>query len=1133
MQRLARVAQDSGNQTDQSLRQAGRSAGLSAQRVQEIQQYLERASRSAADTSTAMRRIAVPPDIQRDLARLTDQLQDTTRQGERAGENLGEGMQGGLMGKIKGMGGKGGPVAMALVGVAAVGVAAGALLAKGISEGLEIKQANANLQAKFNLDDQTMRKIGTAAGDSYKQAFGESIAGQQEILARAMQTGLLPLKASTSEMTNFANSVDTVNSLLGGETTDTLKAVNALIKNGLANDATEALDLIANAASHNQGATEDLTDSIKEYSNGWKNAGFSGKFALSLINQALDNGVDNTDRASDALREFGRRMIEDPDKIKGAITKAGLPAQELFDQLKEGGKVGEDAFDKLFDSIRNIKDPLDRAAVAQEILGDTAGDFIDAFVNWDPSKAVADFGEFTGAAKKASDIMGSTGQASILSTMRSLEVVGNGVKVSLAEAFGPALDKLGKWVSTHQAEIIEFFTGLGVVVLDTLIGFGKFASGTVGLLSDWYSMVAPTIGSAIKLFGGFGEQLGSLVKHLPGMGKIGEAMEGAGKAAVWYGEQVQKVPGALDATKAAIDGALGPLENARNGFARGGEQAANAARLTLAFGQAMVTLPNGKDVIINSNAPDVVTQLNALGLRLETLPNGQFKVVSNTGEGQKTLDDFIATNNGRKVGVNVIPTLVQNPLVPGFANQTPAPPGQFGPLVTSQPRAQGGIEKPGQAKIANSTVYQWAEAGPEAFIPLGKDKRSRSTQLLGTVADMFGMQLVPMALGGITDMASFDRAAQGIEGAKYVFGGWGDGWNTDCSGAVARIVNMAVNGDPDKGGRFATGNEEEALSARGAKPGWMDGALNVGWVNDPNMPGGGHTAITMPSGVNVEMGGARGNGQFGGKAQGAKGFPNIMHIVMAPSVGPGSGNTTSPGVMPGSPEAMAAAAKSAGTAGDGARVYVTNWPAQLGGGDPKARVSATFFAQGGMEPQILGSTQGVRVWNEPEAGGESYIPHAMDRRGRATGILSATARQFGYQLVPTGAARFAMGGFGGYSNHADDYKWGPHNAYDFAALGVGGAMSVASAFGHIPGMLGSGSLTLGDLAGSGIDTGANSLPGMDQLIKKLDEIAKNTGNPPIKIEYSGDIRKILEQMIQQFRGGQGGLQMPTIQMGSR
>lgn len=67
---------------------------------------------------------------------------------------------------------------------------------------------------------------------------------------------------------------------------------------------------------------------------------------------------------------------------------------------------------------------------------------------------------------------------------------------------------------------------------------------------------------------------------------------------------------------------------------------------------------------------------------------------------------------------------------------------------------------------------------------------------------------------------------------------------------------------------------------------------------------------------------------------------------------------------------------------------------------PKAYGGVVYgAASGGMGGGIFSSAQGVQ-FNEPDAQGEAYIPFALDRRERATQVLSATADQFGFALVP-------------------------------------------------------------------------------------------------------------------------------------
>ncbi|MFE2850403.1 phage tail tape measure protein [Streptomyces lavendulae] len=62
------------------------------------------------------------------------------------------------------------------------------------------------------------------------------------------------------------------------------------------------------------------------------------------------------------------------------------------------------------------------------------------------------------------------------------------------------------------------------------------------------------------------------------------------------------------------------------------------------------------------------------------------------------------------------------------------------------------------------------------------------------------------------------------------------------------------------------------------------------------------------------------------------------------------------------------------------------------------------YANGGIwEPGMYGgagAAKGLIKFAEPETQGESYIPHAAAKRGRATAVLSDTAGRFGYGLVP-------------------------------------------------------------------------------------------------------------------------------------
>ncbi|WP_069165465.1 phage tail tape measure protein [Nocardia altamirensis] len=127
-----------------------------------------------------------------------------------------------------------------------------------------------------------------------------------------------------------------------------------------------------------------------------------------------------------------------------------------------------------------------------------------------------------------------------------------------------------------------------------------------------------------------------------------------------------------------------------------------------------------------------------------------------------------------------------------------------------------------------------------------------------------GGGLPGFAQGGLVSADQLVEFAKGVEGAVYNWGGvnWGD-----CSGAISALANYVAGLEPFAS-RFATGNEGDALVARGFQLGnGPAGSLRVGWYNGGQF--GGHTAATLPNGVNFEMGGQRGNGQYGGMASGA------------------------------------------------------------------------------------------------------------------------------------------------------------------------------------------------------------------------------------------------------------------------
>jgi hypothetical protein len=110
-----------------------------------------------------------------------------------------------------------------------------------------------------------------------------------------------------------------------------------------------------------------------------------------------------------------------------------------------------------------------------------------------------------------------------------------------------------------------------------------------------------------------------------------------------------------------------------------------------------------------------------------------------------------------------------------------------------------------------------------------------------------------------------------VSGTPYRTGG-DSASGTDCSGLASWVANAAT-GRPVYGDRFHTGNEEQALLARGFKPGTAPGALVIGWNS-------GHTAVTLPDGTPVSAG-EGGGVKVGGGGAFQPQFTRHMYLPLA------------------------------------------------------------------------------------------------------------------------------------------------------------------------------------------------------------------------------------------------------------
>ncbi|MFV8263494.1 phage tail tape measure protein [Mycolicibacterium peregrinum] len=602
----------------------------------------------------------------RDAENALKDYERAAKDAENAGKDLGTGLQGGFMAGLRGaagaakdagseagsgfvagfapsmskLGGKGGAIGVGLLATVGVYYAIGKEIAQQTMAGLQHEFAADQVQAQIGLDDQQMKVVSGAAGKAYANNFGASVEENLDVAKVAFQTGLLDPNATQGEIQKFVEQMNTVAAVTGEDAQAIARSVSQAVKTGMVPDVESGFDLIVKAQQKGLNASEDILDTVNEYSTQFRKLGIDGPTALGLINQGLKGGARDADVVADALKEFSIRSIDGSKATGEAYTALGLNIDETSQKLAAGGPVAAQTFDTILDKLRAIEDPVKRNQIGVALFGTQWEDLGAAVNNLDLSNATQQLGEVEGATQRASDTMGNNAVGSIESAKRSIEVAARGIQDSLAEAFGPQIAEWANVVSEHQPQIIGFFVSLADIGL--------------GVLQDLVKSIGGAVVAFGQLVGGVGNTLGritqgiALVNDALGRHEIADQLRKDAEAQFGWGESIVE-------TGRDIERGADKMGTYRERIREQGEEAQRTSRANIALGDSVKLLPDGKTITITDNTPETQQKLDDVGLKIETLPDGTFVVVANTEEGQRDLDAWREQQTGKPVEVTVEP----------------------------------------------------------------------------------------------------------------------------------------------------------------------------------------------------------------------------------------------------------------------------------------------------------------------------------------------------------------------------------------------------------------------------------------------------------------------------------------------
>ncbi|MFI0481746.1 phage tail tape measure protein [Actinomadura sp. 9N215] len=439
--------------------------------------------------------------------------------------------------------------------MAGAGLAGGAAFAAALAKGLDATAAQGKLRAQLGLTAQESKRIGGVAGKLYADAYGESMEEVNAAVKSVIQNMDGMRTASTADLQKTSERAMTLAAIMDEEVGGVTRAVAQLMRTHLAKNSQEAFDLITRSTQAGINKSEDLLDTINEYSTQFREVGLSGPKAMGLIAQAIRAGARDADTAADAIKEFAIRSktATDPNTIAG-FKALGLNVKEMTATFAAGGPAADKAFRVVIERLKAMEDPVKRNETAVALFGTKAEDLGKSLYALDPSTAVQSLGQLQGATDSASKAMGETSAAEFQKWKRGVETA---VVSTIVADVLPALDAFSnklKTLGVEPGDIVKGALALGALVV-ALKGVTVAATAT-----------KTVVGGVSKTVGFF------RADQATGISKFGSAMDSMRLRAMYAGEAVKRAgaataSGARTAVTAARANAALAASHARAGAA--------------------------------------------------------------------------------------------------------------------------------------------------------------------------------------------------------------------------------------------------------------------------------------------------------------------------------------------------------------------------------------------------------------------------------------------------------------------------------------------------------------------------------------------------------------------------------------
>ena len=353
-----------------------------------------------------------------------------------------------------------------------------------LTSGDEYNKAMNQLSASTGAVGEELESLKDVAKDVFSNNYGESYDDVANAVANVKkQLGDLP----ADQLQTITESAFALSDTFEYDVAESTRAAKAMVDNfGISGE--YAMELIAAGTKNNLNYSDELIDSINEYSVQFAKVGLNADDMFKIFQNGAENGAWNLDKIGDAVKEFSIRAIDGSTSTAEGFEAVGLNADEMAWKFTQGGDTAKTAFKQTVAALISMEDPIARDAAGVALFGTMWEDLgVDA---------VASLGNIQDGAYATSDAM-------------------NAIKSVKYNDIGSAIEGLKRSIGSFTIDASAAFSTKIAGAIGTLVNAINSADGDISVIFDGAINALKQVGSAFaEIASGWVENGKKIIEYL-------------------------------------------------------------------------------------------------------------------------------------------------------------------------------------------------------------------------------------------------------------------------------------------------------------------------------------------------------------------------------------------------------------------------------------------------------------------------------------------------------------------------------------------------------------------------------------------------------------------------------------------